>query len=230
MAVTKLVAKVSIKELKEREKEQRRDYIVDAAEKLFLSKGYENVSMNDIADAVQMNKATLYLYFKSKESLFFSVVQRGVRMMEALFREATAKEQTGFGKVRAIGDMFIAFSQQYQDHYRMFIYSASDRFDWDCCPEARACHEMMHMITGIMCESIELGMKDGSIRNDMDSLEIAIFLMTATQNIVNLSPGLQADLEGSGFSYRQYVEHSMSLLGQAIEGRPGTAGPLKLTK
>ncbi len=225
-----LVAKVSMKELKEREKEQRRDYIVDAADKLFLSKGYDSVSMNDIADAVGMNKATLYLYFKSKESLFFSVVQRGVRLMEAQFREATAKEQTGLGKVRAIGETFIAFSHKNPDHYRMFIYSSSDRFDWDCCAEARSCHELMHMITGIMCESIETGMKDGTIRKDMDPLEIAIFLMTATQNIVNLSQGFQADLAGRGFSYQQYVEHSMSLLGQAIEGREGAAVPINYPK
>ncbi len=70
------MSRVSIKELKEREKEQRREYIIDAAEKLFFSKGYDNVSMNDIADAVGMNKATLYLYFANKESLFFSVIQR----------------------------------------------------------------------------------------------------------------------------------------------------------
>ncbi len=214
-----LVAKMSIKDLKEREREQRRDYIVEAADKLFLSKGYDSVSMNDIADAVGMNKATLYLYFKSKESLFFSVVQRGVRLMEAQFREAMAREQTGIGKVRAIGETFIAFSHKNPDHYRMFIYSSSDRFDWDCCAEAQSCHELMHVITGHMCESIELGMKDGTIRKDMDPLEIAIFLMTATQDIINLSPGFQADLVGRGFSYQQYVEHSMSLLGQAIEGR-----------
>ncbi len=221
---------MTIKELKEREKEQRREYIVDAAEKLLLSRGYDNVSMNDIAEAVGMNKATLYLYFTNKESLFFSVVQRGVRLMEARFREATAREQTGIDKVRAIGETFIAFSQQHPDHYRMFVYSTSDRFDWDCCAEARSCHDMMHVITGLMCEAIEAGMKDGTIRKDIDPLEIAIFLMTATQNLVGLSPGFRADLEGKGFSYWQYVADSMSLLGQAIEGREGAAVPITVQK
>jgi AcrR family transcriptional regulator len=224
------VATVSIKELKEREKEQRREYIMEAAEKLFISKGYDSVSMNDIADAVGMNKATLYLYFDSKESLFFSVVQRGVRLMEGLFRQSIEKEPTGLGKVRAIGEMFIEFSQKYPDNYRLFQYSASDRFDWDCCGEARSCHDMMHVIMEIMCECIEAGMKDGTIRKDMYSLEIAIFLMTVTQNIVNLSPGFQADLACRGFSYKEYIEHSMNLLGQAIESRVPAAGPVKLTK
>lgn len=209
---------MSIKALKEREKEQRREYIVDAAEKLFLSKGYDDVSMNDIADAAGMNKATLYLYFKSKESLFFSVVQRDVRMMESKFLQAIENKRTGIEKVAAIGQAFIEFSQTHPDHYRIFQYSLSGRFDWECCEEARACHKMTHMITSIMHEVIRLGMKDSTIRQDMDPLEIAIFLMTATQNVVNLSPGFKADLESNGFSYRQYVEDAIRLLGQAIGG------------
>lgn len=221
---------MSIKELKEREKEQRREYIIDAAEKLFFSRGYDNVSMNDIAEAVEMNKATLYLYFANKESLFFSVILKGVRLMKAMFVESTGNKQTGIEKVRAIGETFIAFSQMHPDHYRLFLYSGSERFNWECCGEACTSHELMHEITAIMCEAIQEGMKDGTIRRDIDPLEIAIFLMTATQNIVNLSPGFQADLESRGFSYRQYVADAMKLLGQAIEGRVPAAGPVKLTK
>ena len=63
--------------LREQEKEQRRNYILDAAEKMFFSRGYDNVSMDDIAGEIGLNKATLYIYFKNKESLFFAVVLRG---------------------------------------------------------------------------------------------------------------------------------------------------------
>ena len=84
----------------------------------------------------------------------------------------------------------------------MFIYSSSDRFDWDCCAELVS-SRMMHVITGIMCEAIETGMKDGTIRKDMDPLEIAIFLTIATENFVNLGQGLQVDRAGRAFSYRQ---------------------------
>ena len=50
---------------KEREKEQRRNEIVDAAEKLFFEKGYEGVSMDDVARDAELAKGTLYLYFKN---------------------------------------------------------------------------------------------------------------------------------------------------------------------
>ena len=137
-----MVTGMSIKELKEREKEQRREYIIDAAEKLFFSRGYDNVSMNDIAEAVEMNKATLYLYFANKESLFFSVILKGVRLMKAMFRGVDRQQADRASKRSGpSGKRSSQFSQMHPDHYRMFLYSASDRFDWDCCGEARSCHE-----------------------------------------------------------------------------------------
>ena len=51
---------MSLIDRKEREKEQRRNDIINAAEKLFFSKGYDNASMNDIANEVELSKATLY--------------------------------------------------------------------------------------------------------------------------------------------------------------------------
>lgn len=40
---------------------------MDAAEKLFFSKGYDDVSLGDIAQEVELNKATIYFYFENKE-------------------------------------------------------------------------------------------------------------------------------------------------------------------
>lgn len=61
---------MSVVSRRQREKEQRRKDIIAAAEKLFFKKGYDNVSMNDIAKEVELSKATLYLYFDNKEALF----------------------------------------------------------------------------------------------------------------------------------------------------------------
>ena len=54
---------MGISERRQREKEQRKTEITDAAERLFFSRGYEDVSMDDIAREVDLNKATIYLYF-----------------------------------------------------------------------------------------------------------------------------------------------------------------------
>ncbi|MEE0996941.1 MAG: TetR/AcrR family transcriptional regulator [Paludibacteraceae bacterium] len=52
-----------------------KDILVDVARKLFAEKGFENTTMNDIALASQKGRRTLYTYFKSKDDIYFAVVE-----------------------------------------------------------------------------------------------------------------------------------------------------------
>ena len=56
---------MGIAERKEREKLQRRNDIIDAAERLFFQHGFETPTMDDVAREAELSKGTLYLYFKS---------------------------------------------------------------------------------------------------------------------------------------------------------------------
>lgn len=78
---------MTIADRKAREKEQRRNDIINAAEKLFFSRSYDNVSMEDIAKEVELNRATLYLYFKNKDALFYAVVLRAVKKLYFITNE-----------------------------------------------------------------------------------------------------------------------------------------------
>ena len=60
-------------ERKEREREMRRNDIIDAAEKLFFSRGYENVTMDDLAKELEMSRAALYLSFKNKGDIYAAI-------------------------------------------------------------------------------------------------------------------------------------------------------------
>ena len=68
-----------------KEAEVRREEILDAAEKLFAARGFDNTSTGDILDAVGIARGTLYYHFKSKEDILDGVIQRitGQLMQEA---------------------------------------------------------------------------------------------------------------------------------------------------
>ncbi len=70
---------MGITERKEREKEERRKLILDYTKQLIIEHGVEAVSMQDIAKRAELSKATLYLYFASKEAI-----------LEHIFNEAGA--------------------------------------------------------------------------------------------------------------------------------------------
>jgi len=72
---------MGIEERKEREKEQRRQQIIDAAEKVFAAKGFSAATMENIAEKAELSPATLYLYFKNKDALYASL---NLKMLEVL--------------------------------------------------------------------------------------------------------------------------------------------------
>lgn len=64
---------MGIKERKQREKEQRRKEIMDAAKNVFSAKGFNRSTMEEIAAEAELSPGTLYLYFKNKEELHTSL-------------------------------------------------------------------------------------------------------------------------------------------------------------
>ena len=71
---------MGIVERREREKEEMRKLILDTSLNLFVKMGFENVSMRTIADAIEYSVGTLYLYFKDKDEIFFSLFKQGFEL------------------------------------------------------------------------------------------------------------------------------------------------------
>ena len=71
-----------------RRKEARPGEIVDAALEVFAEKGFAAAKLDDIARKAGISKATLYLYFDTKDEIFRAVAQAGVAsLIEALERQ-----------------------------------------------------------------------------------------------------------------------------------------------
>lgn len=76
-----------------KEAEERKEEILDAAEKLFGTKGFDNTSTGDILDAVGIARGTLYYHFKSKEEILDGVIERMTnRLMQDAEEIARNKE------------------------------------------------------------------------------------------------------------------------------------------
>ena len=67
--------------------EERRTEILDVASRLFMIKGYDETSTNDILDEIGIARGTLYYHFKSKEAILDAVIMRMVDNMLAEARE-----------------------------------------------------------------------------------------------------------------------------------------------
>src|SRR5512137_2373811 len=113
---------MSIAERREREKRERRDSIIDAAEKIFFAKGFAATTMDEIAEAVELSKGTLYLYFKTKEDIYVDIVERCLHVLIEEFREAARASETGLEKVKAIGRALVAFYENCPCRFNVLFY------------------------------------------------------------------------------------------------------------
>lgn len=81
-------------------KAERADQLLEAATRLFREKGYHNTSMQDLADALGMQKASLYYYVNSKEELLNRLLERASSLLLAQIDELYAADLSPTEKLR----------------------------------------------------------------------------------------------------------------------------------
>lgn len=175
---------MGVAERKQREKEQKRNAILDCAEKLFISKGFKDTSVDDIAHCAEYSKGTMYLYFKSKDEIFMNIFHRALNLMYTEFRNSIKNYKTGKDQIYAIGDAHFKFLNKYPDYYSIMKFFDSFDFDFTNLEDIMSqIGTTSNLIDNLMIDAIRLGQKDGTIRSDMDAEMICILLQTMSRGV-----------------------------------------------
>ena len=85
-----------------KEAQERKNEILDTAERLFAKKGYEAATVNDILEAVKIAKGTFYYHFKSKEDVLDALIERHVNIGVKRANEIIASVLSPLQKLLAI--------------------------------------------------------------------------------------------------------------------------------
>ncbi len=200
---------MSLAKWKEREREQRRNDIIDAARKLLADRDFNEVSMNEIAREVGLGKGTLYLYFKNKESLYFAIVLRGIRIWVAMIKEEVKKGNSGFEKFELYINANREFSNKYPDYFRL-LYSPTaikKQFDMDKMTGSEEFQEVRKSFKEIMFIGIDLiqkGIDDGDIRPGVDPTEAIILLSLIYNGKANMGDWAKELLESKGIDEQRF--------------------------
>jgi AcrR family transcriptional regulator len=177
---------MGIAERREREKEQRRTDIIDAAERVFFSKGWQSATMDDVAEAAELSKATLYLYFKNKEELYAAILARGSQILYDGFKDAVESHETGLEQTEAIGRAYVAFHEQHRDYYDAMLYFDAKGFDTcEDCEYGQKCEEYREQIMGLVAQAVRNGVADGTLRSDLNPLMTAFLLWASSSGVLS---------------------------------------------
>ncbi len=187
---------MGITERKEREREVRRQMIMDSARDIILEHGVESVRMSEVAKECELSKATLYLYFKNKESLLESIFGEAVNSFVE-YSEAHIKEtNSGIDAVRMLWKCYL---DRFRDSSDIFVLIGIKNFIAPSFPLLRDPFDDSPRTPGdtmldLLQKVIERGIQDGSLETRFDAKTLSRTILIVSSGIVDNVARLPRDL------------------------------------
>ncbi len=177
--------RMGLEERRLRDKKRRIREILEAARKIFISKGYLNTTMLDIAEEAELSRGTLYLYFKSKEEITFQVIVESFEMILNGLIDAVASNEKGLDKLIAMKNAYIHF---YKYDFNQFYFTLF--FDFKMTREtlsdsdAQTCLLVIREILDLFTSVLETGVKDGTIKVEGDLKTVSFTMMSMIHSTI----------------------------------------------
>jgi AcrR family transcriptional regulator len=93
---------------------------------LFLEQGYERFSLRKVAERIGYSPTTIYLYFRDKDDLLFTVVDEGFERFGQQLAAAAASTEDPWERLIALGRAYIAFGLQNPVYYQLMFMQRTD--------------------------------------------------------------------------------------------------------
>lgn len=121
---------MGVLERRERERTELREKILDAARELFITDGYEGVSMRKVAEKIEYSPTAIYVYFKDKEDLFHELCHEDFAKLAEVFRR-DAQIADALERLKQIGRTYAEFGRHYPNHYKLMFMTPHPPQDLD---------------------------------------------------------------------------------------------------
>jgi AcrR family transcriptional regulator len=146
---------MTIKDRRARHKQLLRQEILDAARDIFVKEGYGRLSMRRVADKIDYSPTAIYLHFRDKQELVFSLCEesfgRLVRELEALGTEQDPVVRLKLGMRR-----YVDFGRKNPQHYlSTFVVPHDDRADPKVAATYQGANTMGMRALGILRAQVE---------------------------------------------------------------------------
>ena len=149
-------------------KTEVKEKIVQAAITTFSKYGYDKTRMDDIAENAKISKGTLYLYFKSKEKLFYAISENSINGLKEQLSKLFSKKED-----------LVSDAEKFYDQYRNLIHD-SEKVSFEIIAESsrnpklrRALYEHRIKVYNIVINYLNYQLEKGFFRKNIDVNAIA---------------------------------------------------------
>ena len=176
---------------RQKEKKHRREQILNAAEQLIFEKGPDAVRMDDVAEAAELSKGTLYLYFQNKTELALAIHVRGVKILINDVARELSKSGTGLDLIRRMAGCFFEFANTHPHYFNLVIYFEAagpevirEVNETETMKESnRLGDELYHYLV----RAVQVGIQDGSIDPALNPHLVGLHIMGSVRGLIQVS-------------------------------------------
>lgn len=153
--------------------EQTLEMIIDTSTRLFIEKGYEQTSIQDILDALQLSKGGLYHHFKSKEEILKAAMSKRAQHISEMLNDIirNTEAENAKEKLRKILKYILTDKQT---HMLDNILAVQAGEPYQIVNGIQSC---VNIDAPIISRLIEDGVKDGSLQTPQPRLCAEVFLL-----------------------------------------------------
>ena len=195
---------------KDRLKELHTICVLEAAEKLFEKKGFDAVSMDEVAFNTGISKSTVYVYFKSKQIIWDSIV---CKYMELLLEDAK-KAADGDGSFEdRYYKLCFDIAEKFEAH-PLFCKGTLGKISVDMDQELyKKIYEIGEQTNEEIARFIRSGIEEGMVRKDIDIYPAVIMMWSSISGIISMANDKEEYLKlRFGMTKEEYLKKAFKML------------------
>ena len=176
---------MGVKERREREREEVRTKVLDAARELFATQGYDAVTMRKVAEKVEYSPTALYLHFADKDALLRELCERDFGSLAKQFARI-ARVEDPVERLRRIGHAYVDFSVEFPNHYRLMFMTPHPAVAHDpayLATKGNPEEDAYAFLVGCVTEAIE---KKLLLKELKDAQLVAQIVWSAVHGVISL--------------------------------------------
>lgn len=154
---------------------------------LFWRKGYENTSLNDLLDAMQLSKSSLYQAFGSKQALFERCMTHYGDFMIGQLRGVLAEAPSGLAFIRLFLESVLDEARGVCEARGCLVLNTANEFARRDPLIAEAVAEGLGRFHGLLLEAVQRAQREGDIAPERDAVMLANYLVSNMSGLKTLS-------------------------------------------
>lgn len=162
--------------------------ILDTAKQLFIEKGVNRTTMDDIAKTSECSKSTIYVYFKSKDEIYNHIIYEHMLLLKNALIKSVKQSKNFEECFFSICNSIVHFQESYPLYFESLLGEISiKQEDFDKQPILYEIYTVGEEINEIIKSILEDGIKQKYVRPDIKPLPLTFTLWSSICSVISIA-------------------------------------------